>query len=129
MCIRDRGGGVAIVFDGNKGDFKKLQLKSLVRKKLEIVAAVGKLNAIRQKHIIVAAYLPPSYDRNRNKEFMDALCDSISEIKTTHSDCWLTLGGDWNGRPLEPIINAVPELAIIETLQGVKTPQQVQNIH
>ena len=38
-----RGGGVAIAYDSNKIELKKLSLKSLRGKKFEIVASAGKI--------------------------------------------------------------------------------------
>ena len=53
-CIRrdrdSRGGGVAIAFDSSRGDFKKLCLKTMVNKKFEIVAAIGKLHGVKKAH-------------------------------------------------------------------------------
>ena len=89
---------MAIAYNSDNSEFKKLQLECLMKNPLEIIAAVGKKNGVKKKHILIAAYLPPNYKRADNKRFLDCLIDVIAESKTKHPEAWLTLGGDWNGR-------------------------------
>ena len=41
---------------------------------------------------------------------METLADVLAEAKSKYPGCWLTLGGDWNGRSLLEITDALPEL-------------------
>ena len=45
---------------------------------------------------------------------MEVLSDAINEAKST-SDGWFLIGGDWNGRPLNTILDLFPDLKIIQS--------------
>ena len=45
---------------------------------------------------------------------LETIADTVNEAKAT-SDGWFLLGGDWNGRSLEGILNLFPDLKIIQT--------------
>ena len=109
-----RGGGVSIAYNAALGDFKKLGLDCLKRKKWEILCATGKLRGVKKHHIIIAAYLPPSYNREQNSDFMDCLTSVLVEAKTKVPDSWLTLGGDWNGRPLQQITDSFADIQVVQ---------------
>ena len=100
-----RGGGVAIAYDTNKIELKKIQLRSLCGKNFEIVAAAGKIVGVKKSQVIISTYLPPNYSRDENADFMEAVCDSLLEIKRLYPGSWITIGGDWNGRNLSPILD------------------------
>ena len=68
-----RGGGVSIAYDSNKCCFKKVCAKCLVGKSFEMVAGVGKIHAVKKKHLVIAAYLPPDYKRKDNQEFLSLI--------------------------------------------------------
>ena len=51
------GGGVAIAFDSNKIELKKIQLKTLRGKKFEIVAAAGKIIGVKKIKVIISTYI------------------------------------------------------------------------
>ena len=46
---------------------------------------------------------------------MDSLCDALLEAKRMYPGSWITVGGDWNGRNLDGIIDVLPELQILDT--------------
>ena len=89
-----RGGGVALAYDSNKSEFKKLALKSLKGSEYEILVGKGKIHGIKKPHLVVACYLPPSYSAKQSREFFDVLTDAISEARTQTPDSWVTIGGD-----------------------------------
>ena len=105
-----RGGGVAIAFDTSKITLKKLNLESLKnKKKLEIVAARGKLRNYKKSVTVFSCYLPPKYSKAESIEFMETLSDAIGEAKSA-DEGWVVLGGDWNHRPLELALDMYPDI-------------------
>ena len=110
-----RGGGVALAFDSNKSDFKKMALKSLRGNEFEILVGKGKLHGIKKSHLVVACYLPPAYSAKQTKDFFDVLTDAISEARAQCPDSWVTVGGDWNGRPLGDITSLFPDLLVVDS--------------
>ena len=46
---------------------------------------------------------------------MDSLCDALLEAKRKYPGSWITIGGDWNGRNLDGIIDVLPELQVLKT--------------
>ena len=115
-----RGGGVAIAFDTSKIELKKMSLKSLAKSPFEILVGKGKMIGVKKCHIVMACYIPPSYSSSQNKQFFDTLTDAISEARSVAPDAWITIGGDWNGRPLSEISKLFPDL------QEVLSPQLVE---
>ena len=105
-----RGGGVAIAFDKGKCDFKKVPMTCMRGKPFEILVAAGKILGVKETHVLISVYLPPNYTRQENNQFMETLADVLTEAKSKYPGCRLTLGGDWNGRSLMEITDALPEL-------------------
>ena len=110
-----RGGGVAIAFDNRSIQLKKLDLKSLkAKKQFEILAVRGKIKGYSKELTVFSCYLPPRLLRRESNEFMELLSDAISEAKQS-SDGWLMVGGDWNGRSLNSVLDLYPDLKILKT--------------
>ena len=110
-----RGGGVAIAFDSKNASFEKMKLSAMSACDFEIVVAKGKLNGKHKGHIVVSCYLPPAYNKTKTSEFFEKLIDVISEAKAKNPDCWLTVGGDWNGKSLQGLLEAYPELVPLDS--------------
>ena len=120
-----RGGGVAIAFNSSKIEVKKMPLTSLAKSPFEILVGKGKMIGVKKCHIVVACYIPPSYNSRQNKEFFDALTDAISEARSAVPDAWITIGGDWNGRSLGDISKLFPDLVEIPSPPHVRTPRWI----
>ena len=43
------------------------------------------------------------------------LTDAVLEAKTQSPDSWITIGGDWNGRPLDDITRLFPDLMVVDS--------------
>ena len=108
-----RGGGIAIAYDQKIASFKKIPLNTLRGSKFEIMAASGKINGIKKNHIVFVCYLPPSYTASENRLFFDVLTDAVSEAHSKFPESWVTIGGDWNNRALDPVLDLFPDLSII----------------
>ena len=110
-----REGGVALAYDSSRAEFKKLSLKSLKGKDLEILVGKGKVHGVKKSHIVITCYVPPSYTRAKDREFFDVLTDAISESRSLFPDAWVTVGGDWNGRNLDDITRLFPDLSVVDS--------------
>ena len=83
--------------------------------KQEILAVGGKLHGFKKQHLLFSCYLPPRYTALENAQFMNKLVDVINEARSKFPEAWITIGGDWNGRPLRPILQAFPDLGQVTT--------------
>ena len=81
----------------------------------------GKNNGVKKPHIVVACYIPPSYGTKQSKEFFDVLTDAVLEAMSMSPDSWVTIGGDWNGRPLDELTKLFTDLVIIDSPPTRKT--------
>ena len=54
---RTAGGGVALLFDQTRCDFKEIPVLG----KYEIVAAIGNIPGLKRKIAVIGTYIPPSY--------------------------------------------------------------------
>ena len=100
---------MAIAFDSNVITLKKLHLNSLKGKKFEILAARGKLRNYKKEVNVFSCYIPSKYNKAETTEFLDVLSNAITEAKMS-SEGWFLLGGDWNHRPLNAILDLYPDL-------------------
>ena len=50
----------------------------------------------RRKLVVLAAYLPPNYTRNKTQATMDYIADIIVDIKRKYKDPFILLTGDFN---------------------------------
>ena len=77
-----QGGGVAIMFDSTRTNFKKLPVKS----KYELVAGLGNINKSPRKIVVLCCYLPPSLSKAAQKECMEDIVGFIGQSKTDYHD-------------------------------------------
>ena len=110
-----RGGGVAVAFDSSLMNLRKLDLSALNgKKRFEILAVRGKVKGYKNEITAFSCYLPPKLTRQESADFFDVLTDAIAESRTT-SEGWITVGGDWNNRPLAPVLDLFPEIKKLST--------------
>ena len=101
-----RGGGVAIAFNPEKGNFKKYGVNN-GDKKSEIVAAVGNIKATKRKIVSIATYLPPSLSAADTSTAISTLIDLIDRAKTDYVDPILFVGGDFNGKDMSRLLSSL----------------------
>ena len=110
-----RGGGVAVAFNSKVLSMRKLSLTTLNTKKhFKILATRGKLRGYKTEITVFSCYIPPKLTKNQSVEFLDLLTDAISEAKTT-SEGWILIGGDWNNRSLQSLLDLYPDIEMLKT--------------
>ena len=87
-------GGVALAWRESRGTFKKLNIKNPNR--FEVLAAVGSIRGQSRKIVIVACYLPPSYNKTRGTAALEHIEDVIIEAKRIYNDPYVVVTGDFN---------------------------------
>ena len=97
-------GGVAVVYRKKSTTLREFPLTNPLAH--EVVAAVGKINGIRGKVFIVAAYAPPNLTPQSADQLIEFLSDVVSEGKRKFPDCTVIIGGDFNQWPVENLQNA-----------------------
>ena len=104
-----RGGGVAVCYDRTRIKFSNFPVANR-NKKCELVAAVGNCVLTKRKIAAIAIYLPPQL---RGKELdlaIQALVDTIEDIKSKHSGAIFFIGGDFNKKDLTKLTSTFAEL-------------------
>ena len=75
----------------------------------------GKLHGLKKDHLVIVGYLPPRLTALESAQFFEKAIDVINEARTKIPEAWITVGGDWNQRPLTPLTNAFPDLTVVTT--------------
>ena len=107
-----KGGGVGIIY--NKSHLTMTQCK-LPASDYEIVAAIGRRTRQRRKVLAIAAYLPPKYSAEENKNFLSYLCDAILTLKHKYSDPYVIVAGDFNKRNLSEATKDYQDIKQVKT--------------
>ena len=107
-----KGGGVCIIYNRKHITMNKCKLPD---SEFEIVAAVGRRTAQRRKILTIAAYLPPKYSTEFNRDFLAFLCDAILTLKNKYNDPYTIVAGDFNRRNLSEAIKDYPDIKPIKT--------------
>lgn len=87
-------GGVAIIYRKVIRKFKEIQFDN--PDGFEVMAAVGTIQGISRKLVVVAAYIPPNYSVSRGSACIEHIESLIIEIKRRYRDPLLVLAGDFN---------------------------------
>ena len=109
-------GGVALVWKESRGTFKRFSVRN--PDGFEVLAAAGSIRGQSRKIIIIACYLPPSYNRTKGAGALDYIEDVVIEAKRIYSDPYLIVTGDFNQwRVAEPLENfpGITEVAVGNT--------------
>ena len=59
--------------------------------------------------------MPPNYNVRESALFFHKLVDAVNEARSKYPEAWVTIGADWNGRDLQPLLQAFPDLSKIAT--------------
>ena len=109
--VADNGrqyGGVAIITKRASSKFKALTVPN--PEAFKVPCAGGKNNGIKEKVVIVAAYIQPNYNRTRALACLDYVSDVIAEAKRVYVSPLIVVAGDWNQWPLEVVRDDHPDL-------------------
>ena len=101
-------GGVAIAFKSSECSLKEIKLENPAN--FEVLAAAGTLLGYTKKLVVIAAYLPPSYDVNRGRSEVQFLEDTVREMKRIYKDPFVVLGGDFNQWEIQEVVEDFPDM-------------------
>lgn len=104
---RSRGGGVALLFDTCRANFKIERLKNNLYELLFCVGTVGKM---KRKVIVATLYIPPKMTASELTNLGDYIADSIEHLKQRYDDPIFIVTGDLNNRDLAPFLLDFPEI-------------------
>ena len=105
-------GGVAITTRSSRTTFKKVEMQN--PENYEVLSIAGKVRGIREKVVVIAAYLPPNYPRHKALSCLDYVADVVGECKRRFMSPMIVVAGDWNQWPLEAISQDHPDLAEVD---------------
>ena len=91
--------GVAVLWRESFCSFKTINCKNV--ENYEVLACVGSIRGQARKLVVVACYVPPTYDKRRGEGALAHIADVISEIKRHFSDPYIILSGDFGETLLE----------------------------
>ena len=83
---RTAGGGVTILFNKKKCDFKEFKLPA---NKHEIIAGVCNLPKMKRKMVVFGVYIPPQTKADESHTILAFLNDAIMKAKEEIADCFL----------------------------------------
>ena len=106
---KKRGGGVAIVFDRNKSNFKKIQISG---NKYELVGAVGNIAGVTRKVVFYSLYIPPNQTAEVTRGLFVCLGDTIEKMKQEYIDPFIIIGGDTNKRDVSQALADFPDIKV-----------------
>ena len=107
-----RGGGVAISF--NKQRIQMTQAR-LPQSNFEVVAAVGRRTGQRRKVVVLAVYIPPSYNADRSRRALQYVNDCLVLLTSRYDNPHIFVGGDFNRRDARLATKDIPSLKIVQT--------------
>ena len=107
----DRGvshGGVAIIYHQNKCTFKQIKLCN--PDSFEVLAASGKFVGYLRTVLVLACYVPPTYDTQRAGACLDFVRDSVVELKRKFDDPYIIVTGDFNQWGIQDALEDYPDI-------------------
>ena len=107
-----RGGGVAICYKSDSIEMNKVKIK---RSKFEILAAIGRRTGQRRKILVVAAYLPPSYNAEDLSDCLNEINDTLLLLMRRYDNPYVIVAGDFNKRDARRATADSPEIKQIAT--------------
>ena len=108
-----RGGGVAVAFDSTK---MTLKTERLTGNDYEIHCAVGCLNSMKRKIVILTVYVPPKTTVPRFQALASFLSEAIEKMNMKHDLPYFVVTGDFNRRDIGPHLLDFPDIKLIEGL-------------
>jgi hypothetical protein len=87
---QSRGGGVAVIYNR---DLISMTEAKLPTTKYEVLAAIGRRTSQRRKVLVIAAYIPPSYDAEETNGFMEYLTQALLLLRGRYVNPYIILGG------------------------------------
>ena len=103
---------MCLVYDRSKVSFKQFPIKT---GQSEIVAAVGKIQNIQRKIVVITAYISPKTKAKQTHETLGHISDAILKAKTELRDPMVIVGGDFNRRDPTEAVEAFPDIKVLDT--------------
>ena len=107
-----RGGGVALIVDNKRADFKEIKIKN---NRFELLCCQGTVGKMTRKVVVFVIYLPPKMTVNDLNECCSVLSTNIEMVKTKYDDPLIIITGDFNKKKIGPGIEDYPDLKLIQT--------------
>ena len=107
-----RGGGVAICYNAETIEMSKVKIPC---SEFEIVAAIGRRTGQRRKVLVVAVYLPPSYDADQTHRCLSKVNDTVLALKRRYDNPYVIVAGDFNRRDAKKATADFSEMKIVGT--------------
>lgn len=107
-----RGGGVAISYNKNKIQMSQARLP---QSNFEVVAAVGRRTGQRRKVVVLAVYIPPSYNADRSRRALQYVNDCLLLLSSRYDNPHIFVGGDFNRRDAKQATRDLPSIKIVPT--------------
>ena len=107
-----RGGGLVICFNSLKIQLCKAKIPPT---KHEVYAAIGRRKGQRRKIIVLAIYIPPTYNSDQNKSLFKYTNDAILALKSKYEDPYIIVAGDFNRRDFNLATAEYPDIKPVLT--------------
>ena len=108
------GGGVAVIYDGSKLLVKPYPIRT---RGFEVMCVQGKIPNNTRPLFIIGAYIPPKTTARKTAEFMETISEAILKIRSTSSNPYLVVAGDFNRRDIGEAFHDYPEVSVIQRLR------------
>ena len=104
---RDRGngkqaGGVAICYKSENIEMRAVKMPAT---EFEVLCSIGRRMGQRRKILVIAIYIPPSYNADKNKAVLSYICDLVLIMKNRYQNPHIVIGGDINNRNLRSALS------------------------
>ena len=96
-----------------RGDFIMQEIKTSC--KFEVVAAIARRTGQRRKLATLAAYIPPSYTAEQNKECLEYINGLVASIKQKYNAPYILIAGDFNHRKISKELENFPDIKEVLT--------------
>ena len=105
-------GGEAILYKQASIELTPIKFK---KSDFEVTCALGRRTGQRKKILVIAAYIPPWYNAEKNRAVLEYLCDLVLTMKRRYKDPHVVVAGDINGRDLKGALSDYRDVKQIET--------------
>ena len=108
------GGGVAVAFDTASCNLKMRTLKHMPNK-FEVMSVAGVIGKVKIKVVVFVVYVQPTLKAAELEELREALSVEVGATRSTYSDPFVLVTGDFNHRDVGNALNEVGEFTTINT--------------
>ena len=87
-------GGVVVIWRDTSYDFKEFHVQGV--SSFKILACATSVPGYTRKLVMIACYIPQSYNKKCGNEAMEAVADAVEEAKRRFKDPFVLVTGDFN---------------------------------